>query len=112
MQQFCVYFHIRFELSKPISPSGYSAHLLHYYRIGERDWVKAVSVDDKGTPFDVALLSDVSVEEVWRLIGEQAEWLLHMLDSFKDTVAIPASHIRGFLNHFIDITAMPMRHIL
>ena len=112
MQQFCVHFHIRFELSKHISPVDILPIYCIITRKVERDWVKAVSVDDKGTPFDVSLLSDVSVEEVWRLIGEQAEWLLHMLDSFKDTVAIPANHIRGFLNHFIDITAMPMRHIL
>jgi hypothetical protein len=107
-----LYFHIRFELKKHVSPVDILPIYCVMTRKVEPEWVKAVAVDDQGTPFDVSLLRDASVEEVWRLIGEQSEWLLHLLDSFKDTATIPASHIRGFLNHFTDMTALPMRRTL
>jgi hypothetical protein len=55
------------------------------------------------------LLKDDSVEEVWRLIGEQSEWLLNLLNRVKENGKIPASHIKGFLNQFTDMTALVAR---
>ena len=101
-----LYFHIRFELAKHISPVDILPIYCIMTRKVERDWVKAVSIDDRGTPFDVSLLRDESVEEVWRLIGEQSEWLLNLLNRFKDNGKIPPNHIKGFLNQFTDMTAL------
>ena len=74
----------------------------------EPEWAKAVSIDDRETKFDVSLLKDESIEEVWRLIGEQCEWLLKLLNAFKENVNIPVSHVKGFLNNFTDMTALIM----
>lgn len=104
-----LYFHIRFEIKKHVSPVDILPVYCVMTRRVEPEWVKAVSVDAKGTPFDVSLLRDESIEEVWRLIGEQSEWLLHLLDRFKDNSSIPVSHIQGFLNQFTDMTALIMR---
>jgi hypothetical protein len=104
-----LYFHIRFELTKHMSPVDILPIYCIMTRKVERDWVKAISVDYKGTPFDVSLLKDDSVEEVWRLIGEQSEWLLNLLNRVKENGKIPASHIKGFLHQFTDMTALVAR---
>ena len=105
-----LYFHIRFEIKKHVSPVDILPVYCVMTRQVEPEWVKAVSVDARGTPFNVSLLRDESVEQVWRLIGEQSEWLLHLLDRFKDNSSIPVNHIQGFLNQFTDMTALIMRH--
>jgi hypothetical protein len=104
-----LYFHIRFELKRHVSPVDILPIYCVLTRQVEREWVKSVAISGNGAKFDVSLLRDESVEEVWRLIGEQSEWLLHLLDRFKDNVTIPLSHIKGFLNQFTDMTALVMR---
>ena len=104
-----LYFHIRFELTKHVSPVDILPIYCVLTRKVEREWVKAVAVDGYGAEFDVSLLKDESIEEVWRLIGEQSEWLLYLLNRFKDNGSIPVSHIKGFLNQFTDMTALVMR---
>jgi len=104
-----LYFHIRFELKRHVSPVDILPIYCVLTRQVEREWVKSVAINGNGAEFDVSLLRNESVEEVWRLIGEQSEWLLHLLDRFKDNVSIPISHIRGFMNQFTDMTALVMR---
>ena len=101
-----LYFHIRFDMKKHISPMDVLPFYCVLTRKVEAEWVKAISIDDKGSPFDVSLLKDESIEEVWRIIGEQSEWLLNLLKSFKENVKIPASYLKGFLNHYTDMTAL------
>ncbi len=104
-----LYFHIRFELKRHVSPVDILPIYCVLTRQVEREWVKSVAINGNRAEFDVSLLRDESVEEVWRLIGEQSEWLLHLLDRFKDNVTIPASHIKRFMNQFTDMTALVMR---
>ena len=104
-----LYFHIRFEITKHVSPVDILPIYCVFTRQVEPKWVKSVAIDGSGTEFDVSLLRDESIEEVWRLIGEQSEWLLYLLDRFKDNTNIPVSHIKGFMNQFTDMTALPMR---
>ena len=103
-----LYFHIRFPLKKHINPVDVLPIYCVLTRKVDPKWAKAVSIDNKGTKFDVSLLKDESIEEVWRLIGEQSEWLLNLLKAFKDNANIPVSHIKGFLNHYTDMTALVM----
>ena len=103
-----LYFHIRFALKKRINPVDVLPIYCVLTRKVEPEWAKAVSIDDRETKFDVSLLKDESIEEVWRLIGEQCEWLLNLLNAFKENVNIPVSHVKGFLNNFTDMTALIM----
>ncbi len=104
-----LYFHIRFEITKHVSPVDILPIYCVLTRQVEPKWVKSVAIDGNGAEFDVSLLRDARIEEVWRLIGEQSEWLLYLLDRFKDNTTIPVSHIKGFMNQFTDMTALPMR---
>ena len=92
-----LYFHIRFALEKHVNPVDVLPIYCVMTRKVDPEWVKAIPVDDK-SGFDVSLLKDESVEEVWRLIGEQSEWLLNLLNAFKETVDIPVSYVERFLN--------------
>jgi hypothetical protein len=104
-----LYFHIMFELKKHVSPVDILPIHCVLTRQVEPEGVKSVTIDGNGAEFDVSLLRDESIEEVWRLIGEQSEWLLYLLDRFKDNTTIPVSHIKGFMKQFTDMTALPIR---
>jgi len=51
-------------------------------------------------------LKDESIEEVWRIIGEQSEWLLYMLDIFKDIINIPLQYVGQLLHYFSNMTQL------
>ena len=103
------YFHIRFELEKDVD----LADILPSYCVLTRkigaERVKAISIDSKGTKFDTALLKEESIEEVWRLIGEQSEWLLNLLNAFKDDVNIPLNCVGQFLHYYSNMTCLMVK---
>jgi hypothetical protein len=103
-----LYFHIRFALEKHVNPADVLPIYCVMTRKVDPEWVKAIPVDDK-VEFDVSLLKDESVEEVWRLIGEQSEWLLNLLNAFKENVNIPVSYVERFLNYYTDMTCVVLR---
>lgn len=65
-----------------------------------------ISIDNKGTKFDKSLLKHEEIEEVWRIIGEQSEWLLSMLDAYKENVKIPLQHVGQFLHYYFNMTQL------
>ena len=101
-----LYFHIFFALEERINP----VDVLPIYCVltskVDVERAKSISIDNKGAKFDVSLFKYESIEEVWRLIGEQSEWLLKLLSAFKENVNIPAGHIKRFLNYYTDMTAL------
>jgi len=107
-----LYFHIIFALKKHINPVDVLPIYCVLTRKADSEWAKSISVDNNGAKFDVSLLKDESIEEVWRLIGEQSEWLLNLLTAFKENVNIPASYIKRFLNYYTDMTALVMMRSL
>jgi hypothetical protein len=58
----------------------------------DRAWVERISLTRDET-FDTSLFRNEGVEEVWKIIGEQSEWLLNTLNAYKAEVAIPPLHI-------------------
>jgi hypothetical protein len=103
-----LYFHIVFSLEKRINPVDVLPIYCVLTRKVDSEDAKSISVNNSGAEFDVSLFKDESIEEVWRLIGEQSEWLLNLLSAFKENVNIPASYIKRFLNHYTDMTALVM----
>jgi hypothetical protein len=107
-----LYFHIRFSLKKHINPVDVLPIYCVLTRKVDPEWVRTVPIDNKGAELNVSLFKDESIEEVWRIIGEQSEWLLNLLNSFKENVIIPASYIERFLNYYTDMTALAMKRRL
>jgi hypothetical protein len=69
----------------------------------ECSWVQDIYIDDKGTKFDTSLLKHEEIEEVWRIIGEQSEWLINMLNIFKENVKIPFQYIGLFFHYYVNM---------
>jgi hypothetical protein len=101
------YFHIRVSLRENDKPD-FGKSLPDYCvmtRKIERQWVERISLTREET-FDTFLFKDESIEEIWRIIGEQSEWLLSTLDAYKENVSIPHLHIAEFLHYYSNMTQM------
>ena len=74
------YFHIRLALKNEIKrsfPEFLPDHCIMTRKV-ERNWVEEISIT-KEIKFDTSLLKEERTEEIWRIIGEQSEWLLDTL---------------------------------
>ena len=104
-----LYFHLRFALGKHLNPVDVLPSYCVFTRKVEPEWVKTISIDNEGTQFDMSLFKEESIEWVWKIIGEQSEWLLNMLNAFKETVTIPTSYIERFMYYYTDMTGLVLR---
>ena len=103
------YFHIRVSLKEDVKPDSFLKSLTDYCimtRQVNRDWVKEISVDNKGNLFDKSMLKSESIEDIWRIIGEQSELLLDMLSVYKDNVKIPLQYIGLFFHYYFNMTQL------
>jgi hypothetical protein len=56
--------------------------------------------------FDTSFLKNGEIEDVWRIIGEQSEWLLDMLSIYRDDVQIPLQHMEQWFHYFFNMTGL------
>ena len=94
------YFHIRFALKKDIEPKELLPNYCVLTRKIEVSWVEAI------TGIDKALLKNGEIEEAWRIIGEQSEWIFRMLNIFKEDINIPLRNVGQFLHFYANITQL------
>lgn len=100
------YFHIRFALEKDVDPNKFLITLPEYCvmtRKIDRKSVESISGIDK------SLLKKEEIEEAWRIIGEQSEWLLNLLNIYKQDVNIPLQQIAQFLHFYSNVTQLAYR---
>ena len=55
------------------------------------------------TGIDKSLLKNEQIEEAWRVIGEQSEWVIDMLDIHKEDREVPLNLIMQFLHFFFNM---------
>jgi hypothetical protein len=104
------YFHIRVSFRQNVKPDDFLRALPTYClmtRKVERGWVENISIGE-GAKFDTSLLKDEKIEEVWRIIGEQSEWLLNMLSIYRDDVQIPLQHIGQWFHYFFNMAQLSL----
>ncbi|MDH5690662.1 MAG: hypothetical protein OEY81_04475 [Candidatus Bathyarchaeota archaeon] len=53
-------------------------------------------------------MKNEEIEEAWRIIGEQSEWLLGMLDIYKEELDIPPQQIKQFFHYYFNMTQVPI----
>ena len=68
--------------------------------------VKTITIDSKGTQFDTSFFKEESIEGVWKILGEQSEWLLNLLNAFKENINIPTSYVERFIHYYTDMTGL------
>ena len=55
---------------------------------------------------DKFLLKNEDVGEAWRIIGEQSEWFLNLVNIFKEGADIPPEEIIQFLHYFFNMAQL------
>ncbi len=88
------YFHIRFEFEGADPTKILPDYCGMTRKIGPIENI---------TGIDKSLLRDEQIEEAWRMIGEQSEWVLNMLDIHKENVDVPPKQIMQFLHYYFNM---------
>lgn len=100
------YFHIRFALKKDADSDKFPNSLPNYCvmtRKIRRQRVESIAGINK------SIIKNEEIEEVWRIIGEQSEWLLGMLNIHKEDVDIPPQQVAQFLHFYANMTQFQVR---
>jgi hypothetical protein len=84
------YFHIRFE----VKGADVNEILPAYCVMTRKHAPESIYGIDK------TLLKNEQIEEAWRVIGDQSEWVLNMLAIHKDDAEIPSKQIAQFMHYY------------
>lgn len=100
-----LYFHIRVSLKNHVKPSDFVDLLPNYCvltRKRKRKPVETISGINK------SLLKNEEIEEAWRIIGEQSEWVMNMLNIYKEEIemSIYPKQISQFLHYYFNMMAL------
>ena len=94
------YFHIRFDLRKTINPKDFLPDYCVMTRKVERTAIENISGINK------FLLKGEQIEEAWKVIGEQSEWVMNMLNIHKEDTDVPTDQIAQFLHYYFNMTQL------
>ena len=103
-----LYFHIRFDIKKDIK----SLDDLHLPDYCEKDMTRKINPIRNIAGIDKSLIENEEIEEVWRIIGEQSEWIMNMLNIHKENVEIPITQIIQFMHYYLNMLGLGNRAIL
>ena len=96
------YVHIRFDLKKLADPADFLPNYCVMTSKVERNKTQDIAGINK------SLLQAGQIEEVWRIIGEQSEWVMKMLAIYEEDVDVPLDQIAQFLHFFFNMVLMGM----
>lgn len=102
------YFHIRFEPKEGIDDKERVNAILPNFC--EKD-ITANFMDVEENPkeingIDNPLLKNEEIEEAWKILGEQSEWFMNMLNIHKENVDITAKQIGQFLHFYFNMSQL------
>lgn len=98
------YFHIRLAVKKDVGADELLTSLPDYcVMTRKRRRIETIYGIDK------SLLKNQEIEEAWRIIGEQSEWLVNMLNIYKEDINIPPKQIAQFLHYYSNMTQLHTR---
>jgi len=102
------YFHIRFELRNDIRDKECVNDLLPDYceKSMTARFMDVESDPENISGIDKSLLKNEEIEEAWRIIGEQSEWIMNMLNVHKEKIEITPRQIGQFLHFYFNITQL------
>lgn len=91
------YFHIRFEFERADPTENLPDYCVMTRKTGRIENI---------TGIDKSLLKNGQIEEAWRVIGEQSEWVLHILDIYKENVNVPLGQ---FLHYYFNMLQLSVK---
>ena len=99
------YFHIRFALRRSADTQELLSSLPNYCVMTRHIERKLESI----AGINKSIIKSEEIEKAHRIIGEQSEWLLEMLNIHKEDVDIPPQQIAQFLHYYFNMTQLPIR---
>lgn len=103
-----MYFHIRFDVKKDIK-SPDDLHLPDYC---EKNLTHKIHPNRKIAGINKSLLKNEEIEEAWRIIGKQSEWIMNMLNIHKENVEVPITQIIQFMHYYLNMLGLGNQAIL
>lgn len=97
------YFHIRLQFTRDVGPLDIFPGYCVMTRKVHRKRVESI------TGIDESLLKNGEIEEAWRMIGEQSEWLLELFNIHKEDAHIPPEQIGQFLHYYANMACIAVR---
>lgn len=61
---------------------------------------------------DKQLLKNEEIEEAQRILGKQCQWLMDMVNIYKDEIVIPLGNITQFMRFFLNMLGLGGRSVL
>jgi len=99
------YWHIRFELKQDMNPKDFLPKYCEMTRKVKPERIADISIG-RGEVMDKSLLKNGEIEEVWRIIGEQSQWFLNLLDIYKEDANITPKQVSPFLHYYYNMTQL------
>lgn len=100
-----LYWHIRFEPKEGIDDKEkVNALLPDYCDKAKTELNEKVESIRTINGIDESLIKDGKIEEAWRILGEQSEWFLNMLEIHGEGIKIPSKQIGQFLHFFFNMS--------
>jgi hypothetical protein len=96
-----LYWHLRLELGSSIEYYDVASSLPPYCLM-----TRKICLSDVISGIDKSLLKDGRIEEAWRIIGEQSEWVLRMLDIHSASDAGLRRQVAQLLHYFANMAQM------
>jgi hypothetical protein len=97
------YFHVRLEFADDVTPEDFLPDCCVMTRKIRREDVTSIAGISR------SLLKNEEIEEAWRMIGGQSEWLLNLFRIHKEDADIPPEQIGQFLHFFANMTCVAVR---
>ena len=108
-----LYFHIRLEPKDEINDKDQVNAILPDYCAKD---MTVLCKDVEGITtingIDKPLLKNEEIEEAWRVLGEQSQWIMDMLNIYKDEVVVPIGNITQFMHFFFNMLGLGGKSIL
>lgn len=102
------YFHVRFSVTKDITKPDdldLPKYCVSTEKINPRNLQNILGIDK-------VLLKNGKIEEAWRMLGEQSEWIINMINIHKENVEIPIPQITQFMHFYLNMLGLGMQAIL
>ena len=104
-----LYFHLRLEPNNTINNKEQLNQILPDYC--EKEMTGLCKDVDNISGINKTLLKDENIAEAWRIIGEQSEWLIDLINIHKD-VEIPIGQITQFMHFYLNMLGLGGRAML
>ncbi|MFA6601197.1 MAG: hypothetical protein WC352_04695 [Candidatus Omnitrophota bacterium] len=98
------YWHLRLELAPQIEPEALASSLPSYCLM-----TRKIFFGDEIGGIDKNLLKNGNVMDAWRILGEQSEWMLRMLDIHTGEGLPLRRQVAQFLHYFANMAQMHVK---